>query len=85
MHLMGLATEELKPTHTYVPWVVVNGSHTKVIQWRAEQDLLGLVCSLYQGQKPRNCSKSYKAGMESSVEGNHEHYYLYDKIIIDII
>jgi interferon, gamma-inducible protein 30 len=32
MHQMGKDTESLDPSHTYVPWIVVNGQHTDEIQ-----------------------------------------------------
>ena len=45
---MGVKTESLSPSHTFVPWIVVNGQHDDKIQMRAMQDLLALVCDLYQ-------------------------------------
>jgi len=55
-HSMGAKTESLDPPHKYVPWIVVNGEHTDDLQEKAQTDLLGLVCTLYQGQKPAECS-----------------------------
>eukprot|EP00088_Acartia_fossae_P022310 TRINITY_DN23550_c0_g1_i1.p1 TRINITY_DN23550_c0_g1~~TRINITY_DN23550_c0_g1_i1.p1 ORF type:complete len:230 (-),score=26.19 TRINITY_DN23550_c0_g1_i1:51-740(-) len=54
-HAMGLATEQLEPKHTYVPWIVVNDVHNNDIQEAAMKDLIGLVCSLYKGEKPAQC------------------------------
>ena len=47
-HEMGVKTESLSPSHTFVPWIVVNGQHDDKIQMQAMQDLLALVCDLYQ-------------------------------------
>merc|ERR1719513_455165 len=55
-HSMGAKTESLDPPHKYVPWVVVNGEHTDELQEKAQSDLLGLVCSLYQGAQPAECN-----------------------------
>jgi len=57
-HEMGVKTESLSPSHTFVPWIVVNGQHDDKIQMRAMQDLLALVCDLYQGAKPQQCIES---------------------------
>jgi len=56
-HAMGAKTEALDPPHNYVPWIVVNGEHTDQLQNAAQTNLVGLVCSLYKGQKPAECSK----------------------------
>ena len=34
--------------HKYVPWVTVNGIHTEDIQSKAQDDLVGLICSTYK-------------------------------------
>ena len=60
-HKMALKTGALEPPHTYVPWITLNGVHTKEIQSDAEQDLEGLICKTYQGSpKPAACSKIRK-------------------------
>ncbi|KAM4657658.1 gamma-interferon-inducible lysosomal thiol reductase [Amazona ochrocephala] len=58
MHRNAQRTEALDPPHQYVPWVVVNGKHTDELQAQAEASLLGLICSLYQGEKPEACGSS---------------------------
>ncbi|CAL9688439.1 unnamed protein product [Knipowitschia caucasica] len=55
MHQNALKTEALKPTHTYVPWITVNGEHSEDLQSKAFDGLLPLVCELYKGEKPPIC------------------------------
>lgn len=55
MHSMGVATDKLAPPHNYVPWIVVNGAHNETVENQALTDLTGLVCSNFQGDKPRAC------------------------------
>lgn len=58
-HQMGLKTESLQPPRKYVPWVTLNGVHTKKIQSEASKDLKKLICDTYQGSpKPDACSKT---------------------------
>ena len=52
---MGTKTESLDPPHNYVPWIVVDGQHDNEIQTAAMNDLVGLVCKLYEGAKPAVC------------------------------
>ncbi|XP_013392550.1 gamma-interferon-inducible lysosomal thiol reductase-like isoform X2 [Lingula anatina] len=66
-HQMAVKTNALQPRHTYVPWVTLNGVHTKAIQQKAVDDLKQLICETYQGgYKPVACSslkrsvRSYK-------------------------
>ena len=44
----GVRTSQLVPKKRYVPWVVVNNLHTKMIQAQAETDLVDYVCSQYK-------------------------------------
>jgi len=55
-HEMAVATDNLKPTHQYVPWITVNGVHTNEIQDKVTEGMLAYVCSLYQGTKPAQCA-----------------------------
>ncbi|XP_050766651.1 gamma-interferon-inducible lysosomal thiol reductase [Gymnogyps californianus] len=55
MHRNAQLTEALDPPHQYVPWIVINGKHTDELQAQAEASLLGLICRLYQGEKPKAC------------------------------
>ena len=57
MHKMATKTKSLVPQHTYVPWIVVNGHYNTVQQEAAEADLTKLICDLYKGQSPTECSK----------------------------
>jgi interferon, gamma-inducible protein 30 len=47
-HTNGLLTESLNPTHTYVPWVTLNGVHTEDIQTQAQNNLVKLICDNYK-------------------------------------
>ncbi|NXP94030.1 GILT reductase, partial [Passerina amoena] len=58
MHHNAQLTEALDPPHQYVPWITINGKHTDELQAQAEASLLGLVCHLYQGEKPEVCGGS---------------------------
>lgn len=60
-HQMALLTDSLVPKHQYVPWITLNGVHTDEIQQKAQDDLLGLICATYQGQKPDFCTKQVRA------------------------
>ncbi|XP_065508755.1 gamma-interferon-inducible lysosomal thiol reductase [Caloenas nicobarica] len=55
MHRNAQLTEALDPPHQYVPWILVNGKHTDELQAQAQASLLGLICRLYQGEKPEAC------------------------------
>ncbi|XP_065070066.1 gamma-interferon-inducible lysosomal thiol reductase-like [Rhopilema esculentum] len=55
-HQMALKTDALNPPHQYVPWITVNGVHTDQIQNAVQTNMLGYVCSMYQGTKPAVCS-----------------------------
>ena len=57
LHYNAVKTGLLNPPHTSVPWLTVNGVHTPQIESAMEQDTLGYVCSVYQGDKPKACSK----------------------------
>eukprot|EP01099_Mayorella_cantabrigiensis_P002518 TRINITY_DN209_c0_g1_i2.p1 TRINITY_DN209_c0_g1~~TRINITY_DN209_c0_g1_i2.p1 ORF type:complete len:223 (-),score=35.87 TRINITY_DN209_c0_g1_i2:88-756(-) len=55
-HEMAVATNNLVPAHTYVPWIIINDiSHNDDLQNWAQQNLLSLVCYLYTGTKPAGC------------------------------
>ncbi|KAJ0059031.1 hypothetical protein NL108_007308 [Boleophthalmus pectinirostris] len=55
MHQNALKTQALKPPHTYVPWITINGVHTEELQDQAFSALGPLACSMYQGEKPAMC------------------------------
>ena len=55
---MGVQTDSLSPSHTFVPWIVINDQYDNKQQMEAMKDLLGLVCRLYQGPKPQECNQS---------------------------
>uniref|UniRef100_A0A8C6TY26 Gamma-interferon-inducible lysosomal thiol reductase n=1 Tax=Neogobius melanostomus TaxID=47308 RepID=A0A8C6TY26_9GOBI len=48
MHQNALKTEALKPPHTFVPWITINGIHTDDLQKKAMSSLIPLVCSMYK-------------------------------------
>jgi interferon, gamma-inducible protein 30 len=47
-HIYAMQTENLHPSHEYVPWITLNGEHSDDIQKQAEKDLIGLVCKSYK-------------------------------------
>ncbi|XP_033837717.1 gamma-interferon-inducible lysosomal thiol reductase-like [Periophthalmus magnuspinnatus] len=55
MHQNALKTKALKPPHTFVPWITVNGVHTDDLQDKAMSSLISLVCNEHQGPKPAVC------------------------------
>jgi interferon gamma-inducible protein 30 len=52
-HQMGVRTDNLNPPHQGVPWIVVNGSPSD----EAQNALLHVVCSAYQGPPPAACTQ----------------------------
>ncbi|XP_030322181.1 gamma-interferon-inducible lysosomal thiol reductase isoform X2 [Calypte anna] len=58
MHRNAQLTQALDPPHHYVPWILINGKHTEELQAQAQTSLLGLLCHLYQGEKPEACGGS---------------------------
>ncbi|CAF5112922.1 unnamed protein product, partial [Rotaria sp. Silwood1] len=48
----AVQTENTKPTQAFVPYVTLNGNHTKEIQDLAETDLIALICDTYKGSNP---------------------------------
>ncbi|KAJ4459608.1 putative Gamma-interferon-inducible lysosomal thiol reductase [Paratrimastix pyriformis] len=56
-HQMGAWTDNLSPAHTEVPWFVVNGAHDETTNQRCAENLIGVVCGLYQGPKPAGCGR----------------------------
>ena len=48
MHDIAVATENLSPSHQYVPWIVMDGAHTDDIENKAMVDLTALVCETYK-------------------------------------
>lgn len=60
MHQNALKTQALKPPHTYVPWITINGVHTEELQDKAFSALLPLVCGLYKGDTPAVCGGTRK-------------------------
>ncbi|XP_075878691.1 gamma-interferon-inducible lysosomal thiol reductase-like [Nelusetta ayraudi] len=58
MHKYANDTRALRPQHTYVPWVTINGEHTDSLNEKAHTSLFLLVCDLYKGVKPGICTGS---------------------------
>jgi len=59
-HEAAVKTSQLNPSHTYVPWIVVNGEHTESMQNDAQKDLLKLICDTYTGKTPKVCDTYQK-------------------------
>ncbi|XP_061456742.1 gamma-interferon-inducible lysosomal thiol reductase [Rhineura floridana] len=55
MHANAERTRALNPPHKYVPWIVINGSHTEALQSRSQAALFKMVCDLYKGEPPVAC------------------------------
>lgn len=66
MHATAEVTGRLDPPHKYVPWIVVNGIHTETIQQEAQNNLPKLLCDMYKGPKPAQCS-DYETNMNLRV------------------
>ena len=55
-HNNALLTEQLNPSHTYVPWITVNDVHTEELEQEALNDLVKLICETYMdSDKPSVC------------------------------
>ena len=48
MHKMAIRTNSLSPKHTWVPWIIINGIFRQDNQDQATQNLLNLICKLFQ-------------------------------------
>lgn len=46
---MAEATENLKPAHQYVPWIVVNDVHSSSYENAVVSNMVKFVCSIYTG------------------------------------
>ncbi|XP_046849289.1 gamma-interferon-inducible lysosomal thiol reductase-like [Xenia sp. Carnegie-2017] len=58
-HEMAEKTHALEPRLKYVPWITLNGVHTKAIQAAAYTNLVKLICDTYEGDpKPNVCLPS---------------------------
>ncbi|XP_077187623.1 gamma-interferon-inducible lysosomal thiol reductase isoform X2 [Paroedura picta] len=66
MHQNAQRTMALKPPHQYVPWIVINGKHTEILQSLAGEALFRLVCNLYQGELPPACQGQPQAQPSAS-------------------
>ena len=44
----GVRTLGLIPKKNYVPWIVANNKHSKMIQYKAEMFLVEFVCNEYE-------------------------------------
>ncbi|MCI4383591.1 hypothetical protein PGIGA_G00028250 [Pangasianodon gigas] len=56
MHENALKTRGLRPQHTHVPWVTLNGVYTDDLEDKAMSTLFNLICKLYKGIKPPTCT-----------------------------
>ena len=62
MHLVADQTDSLNPRHTYVPWVVGQGTHNDTVQNEVTASLWNYVCDNYTGSdKSTDCDAASKA------------------------
>jgi len=66
-HDMGARTEAV-PGRNYVPWVTINGAHSKA----AESNCLSAVCNAYKGTKPPGCRGVEDPASDPSTPGRCE-------------
>jgi len=60
-HQVALDTANLKPSHQYVPWIVINGEHNDQDEQQIEDDMIGYVCQHYAGaEKIDVCTQRHK-------------------------
>ena len=70
IHKLAERTKNLKPPHEYSPWVVINGVHTEILQWKVSEDLKRLVCKLYTGTQPKECQGTFPVLLELYYESD---------------
>lgn len=58
-YLLGKQTDNLKPSHQYVPWILFNGQYNKEDMDHAQDDLLTVICKYIQDPKPDSCNEVY--------------------------
>ena len=64
-HKIAQQTDALRPSHNFVPWLVVDGAHTDAIQSAVGSNLLGYVCQNYKGaHKAAACSQEFEFSTE---------------------
>ena len=54
---MAKLTNALKPRHTFIPWITVNGEGSRDINNQANKDLLHLVCKQLKVDVPAVCAR----------------------------
>ncbi|XP_071521691.1 gamma-interferon-inducible lysosomal thiol reductase-like [Panulirus ornatus] len=55
-HQVGLKQATLDPQLIYVPWILIDDVFSEEQLSAAQEDLRGVVCEAYQGQKPDLCN-----------------------------
>jgi len=77
-HQIAESTDALNPRHTYVPWVVAQGTHSDSVQNEVQSSLWNYVCSNYQGSnKSPDCpatAESFTAKTDLSVCAREEYF-----------
>ncbi|CAM1154619.1 IFI30 (predicted) [Pycnogonum litorale] len=58
MHMAAVKTNQLKPAHQWVPWILVNGEHSQSVDTATYQVFKETICAKYKGKRPAVCSKS---------------------------
>lgn len=57
MYEMSQLTDKLNPSHTYVPWIVVNDKHSSSSENAVISNMVRYVCSIYAGTEKIDACK----------------------------
>lgn len=78
-YLLGKQTDNLKPPHQYVPWILFNGQYNKEDMEHAQDDLLTVICKYIEDPKPDACNEVFQRGISCRIN-NYSQHMLYLKM-----